>query len=349
MKIRKRHLARLERAYSLAVISGLSKDGLPAFAAGSEGDGPLLVFRPPDYAPETLAETPGGFISLCALDWNGHASLVASCHFKPGFQGADCQIRVYPLDHASQPSRLGFTLPYTHRLATASIEGKEYLFASTLCSHKTSKEDWTSPGGIHIVELPAGDEARGTATCVLDGLRKNHGFDRARMRGRDGFLLSAMDGLFWLPLPHPGSSEAWRPVRIADDEHSDAWAFDWEGTGRPVVFAISPFHGNVVSAYRQCENQWIRHVIWEDLDFGHILWAGELLGSPSLLAGSRRSRQELRVYRGDALPAAGAPYETIDVGVGAAQIALLARDAHSALMVATAQAQDAVVLYELHL
>ena len=67
---------------------------------------------------------------------------------------------------------------------------------------------------------------------------------------RDGYLLSAMEGLFFMPVPDNPAGE-WTTSRIADGEYSDAFAFDWDDDGEPEIFTISPFHGHVLSIHRR--------------------------------------------------------------------------------------------------
>ena len=158
LQVRTRSVARLERDYSISILAGAAATGrLPVFVAGSEGDDALLLFRAPDFEPVEIARKPGGYISTCSFLREGRCYLVASTQFKPGFDAAASDLRLYPLDEAPPlaPTLLG-VLPYTHRVAAFSHGSKDYVLASTLCGGKAHKDDWTLPGGIFFAEVACG-------------------------------------------------------------------------------------------------------------------------------------------------------------------------------------------------
>ncbi len=322
---------------------------MPAIAAGSEGDGPLLLFRPPEYRPETIAEGPGGFISLCQLQWAGRLFLAASTGFKPVFQAEECRLAAYPLDRGEMPGPLDICpLPYTHRIASFHFGGKAHLLASTLCAGKASQDDWSKPGGVHLADVPA-SPAQGEAAwrfqLICKGLSKNHGMDEAVLhRGRRGFLLSAHEGLFFLGAPG-GKAGSWTRETISPGEHSDAFSFPWDDPADPQVFSLSPFHGNVLSRHRRTADGWSRETLDDTIDFGHVLWAGMVLGRQGLLVGGRRGRKQLAIYRrGD-----GNRFEKelIDEGVGPTQVTVIERGRGEALIFVAAHARGEVVEYTL--
>ncbi|MHC4644475.1 MAG: hypothetical protein ACYTBJ_03160, partial [Planctomycetota bacterium] len=192
MKVTKRTLANLERVYSIAAVPRLSVDGWPAFLAGSEGDGPLLYFEPPQYEPVQIADAPGGFISLWAFSKHDANYVVAATDFKPGFKAENCRIIVYPLDqtlrgHSFEVGRL----PYTHRVAVLDVAGRLCFLGSTLCSAKAFKYDWTQPGGVHLAIIPDKIQQKWQFTQIVTGLNKNHGMDFAQLekQAKPGFLL----------------------------------------------------------------------------------------------------------------------------------------------------------------
>lgn len=364
MHIRKRTLAKLPRGYSIATVPGTETGGLPSFLAGSEGDDNLLYFEAPDFKPRLIAREPGGFISLAPLEHGGRRHVVAATKFKPGFDAASSDIRVYPLDRGEMPAPIIIAdLPYTHRVAVLAHNGKKFLLASTLCAAKANKEDWTQPGGIWLAEIPGesgglsiSNTPRRPMLPVFPGLNKNHGMDFARLGGRAGYLVSAMEGLAFLPVPADPAAAPWRGEWINRSECSDAFAFDWDGDGDEEIFSISPFHGNELAIHKRIagaahargdEREWRRTLIHDDLSFGHIVWAGNFLGAPGLLAGSRRERRELRLYRPAADGSVNPDCELIDEGIGPSQINVVeCSPARMALYVA-AHGLDEVRIYEI--
>jgi hypothetical protein len=183
---------------------------------------------------------------------------------------------------------------------------------------------------------------------VVPGLNKNHGMDYAELgrERRPGYLLSCMEGLFFMPLPDDPAGE-WPVAQISAEETSDAFAFDWDGDGEPEIFSISPFHGHVLSLHKRSATGWHRSVIHDDLSFGHIVWAGQLLGGPALLAGSRRDRRELRLYRPNASGGINLSYQVIDEGIGPSQVSVVARGASRATLYVAAHGLNEVRLYDL--
>jgi hypothetical protein len=222
------------------------------------------------------------------------------------------------------------------------------LLASTLCAAKAHKEDWTQPGGIHLAEAPADPAQPWPLRQVVHGLNKNHGMDYAELgrERRPGFLLSAMEGMFFMPVPENPDGD-WTTEPICAEECSDAFAFDWDGDGVPEIFSISPFHGHRLSLHKATSVGWRRTMIHDDLSLGHIVWAGNLLGGPALLAGSRRDRRELRLYRPDQAGGVVRDYRVIDEGIGPSQLNVVTMGVGRALLYVAAHGVNEVRLYEL--
>ncbi|HUW20401.1 MAG TPA: hypothetical protein VMW16_13975 [Sedimentisphaerales bacterium] len=349
MKITKRTVASLERVYSISAAPGLKAKGWPAFLGGSEGDGPLLYFEPPQYEPIEIANEPGGFISLWAFERETGKYVVAATDFKPGFKAENCRIIVYPLDERvrGEAFEVG-RLPYTHRVAVLAVGGRQCFLGSTLCSAKAFKYDWTQPGGVHLAVIPDKIENKWEFRQIVTGLNKNHGMDYGQLdkADRGGFLLSAMEGLFFMRIPD-SPEDRWGVETIAEGEHSDAFAYDWDAAGYPQIFAISPFHGNTVTIYRREQSRWSGTVIADDISMGHVLWAGELLGRPGLLVGGRDGRKELRLYRKSGPQGKDFSYELIDEGIGPTQIAVAALGKDATGLIVAAHAVNEVRTYTL--
>ena len=349
MKVTKRTLASVEKVYSIGVVSSIKADGWPAFAAGSEGDGPLLLFEPPEYKAVEIADKPGGFMSVWAFERNGSNYAAASTDFKPGFKAENCRIIVYRLDGPSRGEcfEVG-KLPFTHRVAVLDVGEQKCFLGSTLCSGKAFKQDWTQPGGIHLAIIPDKIDSKWEFRQIVSGLSKNHGMDFAQLRKteRGGFLLSAMEGLFFMKIPDSADGR-WEAETIAAGEHSDAFAYDWDGTGSAQIFAISPFHGNRLTIYRREPTGWMGTVISDDISMGHVCWAGNLLGEPGLLAGGRDGRKELRLYRKSGPQGRGFSCEIIDEGIGPTQIAVVDRGRDSAGLITAAHGVNEVRIYSL--
>jgi hypothetical protein len=77
------------------------------------------------------------------------------------------------------------------------------------------------------------------------------------------------------------------------------------------------------------------------------VWAGNFLGQPGLLAGSRRERRELRLYRPTADAGVDPQYQVIDEGIGPSQINVVTHGATAATLYVAAHGQNEVRVYEL--
>lgn len=348
MKSKFTTLTKIERGYSLSLLPPKGS-GLPSFMAGSEDEDRLVLLEGPDFKETVISRSPGGYISTWPLIRGGKRFVVSTTMFKPGFNGADATIRLYPLDAgACPPSTLVAELPYTHRITVLQKNGADYLLASTLCSGKSHKEDWTQPGGIHLAKAPADPTQPWPIRQIVSGLNKNHGMDYA-MLGREkrpGYLLSCLEGLVFMPIPGDPDGD-WATEKISSEETSDAYAFDWDGDGEPEIFSISPFHGNVLAIHKRIASGWKKTVIHDDLALGHVVWAGRLLGRPGLLAGSRRERRELRLYRPSKDGGVDPAYTVIDSGIGPSQMIVLPQSDTRAVLYVAAHGINEVRVYEL--
>ena len=335
----------MERPYSLCVL-GRDDDGYPTFAAGSEAErGPLLLFGPPEYEPRMIADQPGGSICLWPFHVGDRPAILAATQFYPGFNSAGARLCVYPLD-GEAPFEIA-RAPYAHRIALCKSGERRCLLVSTLCADKAFKEDWSQPGQILVAEVQQDVPSEWALHPIVTGLTHNHGMDPASLSGesRDGFLLSADEGLFYLRVPDDPAQE-WPVEKLADGRHSDAAAHAGPD-GRTLLFTLSPFHGNELSMYKNTNGAWRRRVIADDLDFGHIVWAGELGGQHVLIAGGRGGRKELRLYVVRDLLAGRSDYSILDEGVGAAQMSVVRRAGGCATLIVTAHGAGEVRLYDL--
>ena len=343
IEIDKRTIACLPKVYSIARAAMFDKDNQPAILAGSEADGPLLLLEPPDYDPQVIAESPGGYISVWSFVHNGEPYCVAAVDFKPGFNAAQGRIVIYPLakDKRGLSIEVG-SLPYTHRVAIVNIGREKYFLGSTLCSKKAFRDDWSHPGGISLARIPDDLTSGLDFKQIVPGLSKNHGMEYCILNNTtEGFLISCMEGLMFIPIPdEPRVNQQWPHETIAEGEHSDAFALGGD------IFTITPFHGTNLIKYSKAGDRWAKTVIDDSLNMGHIVWAGDLFGSLALIAGDRRSEKGLWFYRKES-SGRWLRSRTIDSGIGPAQLAIM--DNHdSMLLIVSAHANNEVVIYQLH-
>jgi hypothetical protein len=87
----------------------------------------------------------------------------------------------------------------------------------------------------------------------------------------------------------------------------------------------------------------VRETLDDSIEFGHVLWAGMLLGRPGLLVGARGAGKEIALYR----PAPGGllKKELIDEGAGPAQAAVIDNGKSECTIFVSAHARGEVISY----
>lgn len=318
-------LAKIKAPYS---INKLNNNDI---IAGSEADGELLLLRSSgenfEYNISVIAKKPGGFMSILPFNQGENPIIVAIGDFKPVFKGENAGIFVYyPDGDISKEWKIKkiINLPFVHRIELVQSGGKKYLVSATICGGKDFQDDWEKPGKIYVSYIPSDNIISEKITAKpIPGLllRKNHGLFRTHLEDyqKEGFLASAMEGVFFI-IPPQDDNHQWTWERIINKEISDISAFDIDNCGRKEIITLEPFHGNVLSVYKKVKNKWMRIVIDDTLDFGHVVWAGMINGKPKIIAGSRKGEMELSIYTLEGSTSLKFSKRHIGRNIGAAQL-----------------------------
>jgi hypothetical protein len=355
MRIRKRVLASLQQVYSVSVhqVAGRS-----CLTAATEGQGPVLLFSPPDWRVSTLREGPGGVMCLESLP--GRQGALAGIEgFFPIFQAEGAGIFV--AQAGAQPEQPWQAqrvqdLPFVHRLCAVPCGSASLLVAATVCGGKRDRDDWSQPGALYSALVPEDLSAPGRFELLRGELYQNHGLSLERVPAPRGgasavpaplsLLVGCRNGLLRLrvpPQPQPG--QRWQEEWLLDRPVSDAALFDLDGDGEQELATIEPFHGHALVLYKRQGGVW-RPRFQAELQFGHVVWCGTLLGRPGILAGSRAGKQRL-VWYGALSPELTSFEEVeIDRGVEPAQVAVLQEGGRELLLSAN-HGPGEVALYEL--
>ena len=88
----------------------------------------------------------------------------------------------------------------------------------------------------------------------------------------------------------------WVTTQLLNVPTSDIALWDLDGDGQEELAIIEGFHGCNVAIFKEKCGGYVR-VLDLPAAFGHVLWAGPILGEPALLVGSRAARKELTLYR----------------------------------------------------
>jgi len=346
VKIKKRKLADLEMVYA---VGAFGIGGRTHLAAASEGrGGACLVFSPPDWRTSVAWEGPGGAMSLAPVPGRP-GTLVAIQRFFPVFdsEGAGLYLARAGEDLASpwKVERIA-SLPFAHRAEVVDVAGTPFMVAASVCGGKDFRDDWSKPGVVYVAPVPEDPTDDLALVPVIDEISKNHGMHVTAMDGRRVVLIGGGEGLFALEIPEDPEGP-WRSERLLDHETGEVFAADLSGDGRMELVTIAPFHGDRLAVYRRVDGAW-QTVYETGVAFGHVAWAGRLLGERTIIAGSRGGDKELVLLRVTATDPFTVERTVLDTGVGPTQIAVVHQD-DSNLILSANHAAGEVALYTLRL
>lgn len=282
-------------------------DGRPYYLATSEkSDGRVCAV---DCETREIHEIRGGY--------GGVMSILASCRdnallsiekFYPGFR-APRSIAVEIVlkrtggkwDMARR--RQLAVVPYLHRLSMLKEGDRYFLAAGQLARKKDYTEDWSSAGDLMIApypqETPGGSQLEGDGPAVFetmpDDIHKHHAMlVRRDSRGDDEIFYGGEEGAFRAKYTGTG----WKTEKILDIPVSEIVKADLDNDGKEELAVIEGFHGNKAAVFKELsDGSGYRRVFEFPLELGHVLWGGDILGAPALIAGSRSGRGELSFRR----------------------------------------------------
>ena len=322
MQIQKTQLASLPWIYA---VSAFLIGGQQFFLAASELEGEggsCLLIDPVSGRIETLWNAPGGVMSLVPVP-EEEGTFLSIEEFYPVFKSERAAIYKTSV-HLTEKGweihkREICRLPFAHRITLLQEPDGSYLAAANRCRSKKFVEDWSDPGGIYI-----GAYSGGTVTLeqILGGLSKNHGMYTQTTPAGDVLWIGAHEGLVrcWR------EDGQWKTAFVLREEISDICIADIDGDGEDELAVIEGFHGDKASVLKWCGSQYEK-LATLPLQFGHVVWAGRLLGQSFLITSSRAGEMELAAHRAVSGPE-GLFFETtvLDQGTGATQIAVVEKE-----------------------
>lgn len=343
VNIRKRVLSKLDRVY--AVVS-MEINGRTHFLAASEGHGQCLMFSPPNWETSVIWDGPGGCMSLVPIPGRQKA-LVAIQEFFPVFQSEHAGI-VYAevAKDITKPWKVSriLNLPFVHRIQVVKCNSTSYLVASSICGGKAFRDDWSRPGAVYAGRIPQDPSTMWFLKPILENISKNHGMHQTIIDGKPVVMISGKEGLFLLETPQKPHLP-WGCQQLLTHEISDMYAYDLDDDEKPEIVTIEPFHGDRLIIYKHLSNKWLP-VFETAVNFGHVVWAGEILGRPGVLGGSRGGSQELFLLYPKTRELTSMDRIVLDSNVETMQIAVIHRRNHDLILSAN-QALNEVALYEL--
>lgn len=343
MQYAKKVIAGMPKAYAIGMFEG---EDARSFVVGVEKDGPIRRFALDGTPLETVAEGPGGVMTIAQVPGRSDQLLATSEFFSPNFGADTAGIVSYTraADDTWSEHRI-CDLPYVHRFGLLTgADGQLWLLACTIkgaCRHV--KDDWLAPGAVYAARLGARLEDEDVELTELSGCQlQNHGFWCAP--DHSYALVSTAAGVFRYVPPATADGE-WSVSCLIVQPTSDICAADFDGDGKDEILTLSAFHGDTLSVWHEGETEDTYVKVWEDPEkrpFLHAIWSGELLGEKCAVIGNRKGgRDLLRVCCVD-----GAyQLETIDHDRGPANCWAFA-EGDACRIIAANRETDEVALYD---
>jgi hypothetical protein len=301
------------------IIEGMTKaDNVCATAYDIDGDGKLDLALGADWKPFNTKE--GG-----TLQW-----------LKQG-KNIDDPWTLYPIGEE----------PTVHRIRFVDLygEGKPRLVVTPLMGHNATKEkNWMdgSPARILAYSIPKDPTKDRWVPDVIDeSLHVVHNFapvPSASGKGLD-LLAASYEGVSLLSHTAP---DKWTKMHLGDgnqdNPNSNRGSSEVKQgqlkSGHKFIATVEPWHGNQVVVYTEpatAAEKWDRHVVDEQLKWGHAVWCADLDGdgSDELVIGVRDElskkpgeRCGVRIYK--AQDDRGAKWQRTDVDPGGVAVEDLA-------------------------
>jgi len=293
LEIKKKVL--LDALPGLYAVGGVEVGGKLYYAASSENrQGEMFLVDSETDQVFPLPGSPGGVMSL--VDAAGEDAMFSIEEFYPVFDSAQAKIVKIGLkregDRVEVTRRVLTDAPYVHRISQLQEEDGTFLAAGILCRHKDFQDDWSQAGSMQIGRYsPDADHVQ--LETVYEGVFKHHAmFVRKNQAGYDDLYFGGTEGCF-RTVRRDGQ---WVTERILDVPTSDIVVWDLDGDGVDELAIIEQFHGDNAAVFRKTADGYVRQLDLP-LTFGHVLWGGEFLGRPGLIAGSRGGDKSMYLYR----------------------------------------------------
>ena len=288
----------LPKCYAIGMFDGADAE---SFVVGVEKQGPFRRFALDGRPMETIADGPGGVMTVVQVPGRNDQLLATYKFFSPNFGGDDARIVTYTRqEDGSWAESVLCNLPYVHRFGVLSAaDGQLWLIACTIKGAcRRFKNDWSTPGATYGAPLKGPLELHDQfnelqLSKLCDCQLQNHGFWVAP--DQSFALVSTAAGVFrYVPPVHPG--EPWGVTCLVVQPTSDVCMVDFDGDGVDEILTLSQFHGDTLSVWHQGEEQDTYTRVWTDpkrREFLHAIWSGSLAGKPCAIVGHRKAERDL--------------------------------------------------------
>ncbi|MDQ3440303.1 MAG: VCBS repeat-containing protein, partial [Planctomycetota bacterium] len=255
------------------------------------------------------------------IDGDGKLDLALGAGWKPGNTKEPSTLqwlrRGKTLDEPWEMFPIAYEEPTLHRMRFADLDGgeKKVLITVPLMGRGSTKEkNWAEAGvKIQAHRIP-NDPTKPDwpAETINDALHVPHNFQFLRYSGAD-LLVASYEGI--THLSREVAHVPWTIIRISEGDQSNPngsrGASEIKLGTRddrkfPLIATVEPWHGHQVAAYIRgdTDSAWTRHVIDDQLRWGHAIWCADLDGdgADEIIVGVRdplpgKAQHGVRVYR----------------------------------------------------
>lgn len=281
MEISKKHLVDIPAVYVTAI---LALGGKQYFALASENrEGRTFIVDAETYEAAPLWTGDTGCMNVIQIP--GEDKLLCITKFYPIFQSKEAEICLL------EPTEKGYMapwkkttimkLPFCHRIGIFKAQGVLYLLASALCQDKDFQDDWRFPGAIYTARVDS-STTNWRLTKQVGGLLKNHGLC---IDNENQVYTTSENGILHFDFSAYTEGNVVFPKFLSGFPTSDISV----SGGR--FATIEPFHGDVAKVYDAEMNEIGKY----DINFGHVVWMGDVFGRASVILGSRDGEKQLEL------------------------------------------------------
>lgn len=320
----------------LYAVAEVTVDGKVFYAAASENrGGKVFLIDPKTREAIELHGGKGGVMAI--LDVEGENAILFIEEFYPVFDSATAKVIKVEL----QRTECGYAvckrtvlaeIPYVHRITLLKERDGIYLAAGKLCKHKENQDDWSTSGTMEVGRYDPLKE-KVEMKQIYDGVTRHHAmFVCNNADGSEDLFFGGTEGVF---RAHDENGE-WKVEHLLDVPTSDIVYMDLDGDGKKELVIIEEFHGNQATLFKRMEGK-MERILQIPLEFGHVLWGGEFLGSPTLITGSRAGDKTLKKFTfvcGEDGKTKIAGETIIDKGQAPAQIFVMGTDRKTVVVAA---------------